>query len=60
MTKRDIVDIYLECGDFHQAVKESGLPVHVAHIKLLKSGQYPILGDKKSKTKWSVFVKEDR
>lgn len=37
MTK-DIVDIYLECGNFHEAVKQSGLPVHIAHLKLLKSG----------------------
>ena len=35
---RDIVDIYLECGNFHEAVKQSGLPVHVAHLKLLKRG----------------------
>lgn len=34
----DIVDIYMECGDFHKAVKLSGLPVHIAHLKLLKSG----------------------
>lgn len=34
----DIVDIYMECGDFHEAVKKSGLPIHVAHLKLLKSG----------------------
>lgn len=34
----DIVDIYLETGDFHQAVKQSGLPTHVAHLKLIKSG----------------------
>ncbi len=34
----DIVDIYMECGDFHAAVKQSGLPIHVAHLKLLKSG----------------------
>lgn len=38
----DIVDIYLECGDFRQAVKESGLPVHIAHLKLLKSGALKI------------------
>lgn len=38
MTKPDIVDIYLECGDFHKAVKESGLPVYIAHVRLLKSG----------------------
>lgn len=34
----DIVDIYMECGSFHEAVKKSGLPIHVAHLKLLKSG----------------------
>lgn len=33
-----IVDIYLECGDFKTAVRKSGLPVHIAHMKLLKSG----------------------
>lgn len=36
--KKDIVEIYKECGNFHQAVKESGLPIFVAHIRLLKSG----------------------
>ncbi|EMC29339.1 hypothetical protein AB6O97_02975 [Streptococcus mutans] len=34
----DIVDIYLETRDFHEAVKQSGLPTHVAHLKLIKSG----------------------
>lgn len=34
----DIVDIYLECGDFYEAVARSGLPTLVAHVKLLKSG----------------------
>lgn len=34
----DIVDIYMECGDFHTAVRQSGLPVHVAHLQLLKAG----------------------
>lgn len=34
----DIVDIYLETGDFHEAVKQSGLPTHVAHLKLIKIG----------------------
>ena len=34
----DIVDIYMECGNFHEAVKKSGLPIHVAHLRLLKSG----------------------
>lgn len=36
--KRDIVEIYKECGNFHRAVKESGLPALVAHVKLLSSG----------------------
>lgn len=36
--KKDIVEIYKECGDFHTAVKKSGLPPLVAHIKLMKSG----------------------
>ena len=36
--KRDIVEIYKECGNFHQTVKESGLPALVAHVKLLSSG----------------------
>ena len=34
----DIVDIYLECNDFKEAVRRSGLPAYVAHIKLLGSG----------------------
>lgn len=34
----DIVDIYMECGNFHEAVKKSGLPIHIAYLKLLKSG----------------------
>lgn len=34
----DIVDLYLQTGDFHKAVKESGLPTHIAHLKLIKSG----------------------
>lgn len=34
----DIVDIYLETGNFQTAVRQSGLPVHIAHMKLLKSG----------------------
>lgn len=34
----DIVDIYLETGDFHEAVKQSGLSTHIAHLKLIKSG----------------------
>lgn len=36
--KEDIVDIYLRTKDFQRAVKESGLPALVAHIKLLESG----------------------
>ncbi len=36
--KKDIVEIYKECGNFHQAVKESGLPTLVAHVRLLSSG----------------------
>jgi hypothetical protein len=34
----DIVDIYLECGNFQEAVRRSGLPAYVAHIKLIGSG----------------------
>ena len=34
----DIVDIYLECNDFKEAVRRSGLPAYVAHIKLIGSG----------------------
>ncbi|AUA18433.1 hypothetical protein [Streptococcus suis] len=34
----DIIDLYLETGDFHEAVKKSGLPTHVAHLQLIKSG----------------------
>lgn len=34
----DIVDIYMQTGDFHEAVRKSGLPIHIAHLKLLKSG----------------------
>lgn len=34
----DIVDIYKECGDFHEAVRRSGLPPLIAHIKLMKNG----------------------
>lgn len=40
----DIVDIYLETGDFHEAVKQSGLPTHVAHLKLIKSCMFLNLG----------------
>lgn len=34
----DVVEIYLETGDFHEAVRQSGLPTHIAHLKLIKSG----------------------
>ena len=34
----DIVDLYLEHGDFRTAVRLSGLPMHIAHIKLGKAG----------------------
>ncbi|MBO4108824.1 hypothetical protein J5583_01305 [Streptococcus suis] len=34
----DIVEIYLECGDFYEAVQRSGLPTHLAHLQLIKSG----------------------
>lgn len=34
----DIVDIYMETGNFHEAVRQSGLPTHIAHLKLIKSG----------------------
>lgn len=36
--KESVVDIYLRTKDFQRAVKESGLPALVAHIKLLESG----------------------
>ncbi|HHT7812931.1 hypothetical protein [Streptococcus suis] len=39
---KDIVDLYLDSGDFRQAVRESGLPVHVAHLRLLQSGALKI------------------
>ncbi|SFC04846.1 hypothetical protein SAMN05660328_101295 [Streptococcus gallolyticus] len=32
----DIVELYLATGDFHEAVKQSGLPTHIAHLKLIK------------------------
>lgn len=38
----DIVDLYLATGDFHEAVKQSGLPTHIAHLKLIKSGYLTI------------------
>ena len=28
----DIVEIYLETGDFHEAVQQSGLPTHIAGL----------------------------
>lgn len=34
----DIVDLYLEHGDFRTAARLSGLPMHIAHIKLRKAG----------------------
>lgn len=34
----EIVSIYLKTGDFKEAVRLSGLPTLVAHIKLLSSG----------------------
>lgn len=30
----DIVDIYLECNDFKEAVRRSGLPAYVAHMEI--------------------------
>ncbi len=36
--KKDIVDLYLEHKNFEKAVRLSGLPTLIAHIKLLKSG----------------------
>ena len=33
-----IVEIYMECGDFYESVKKSGLPILVAHKILLTSG----------------------
>lgn len=38
----DIVDLYLATGDFHEAVRQSGLPAHIAHLKLIKSGRLTI------------------
>lgn len=38
----DIVDLYLATGDFHEAVRQSGLPTHIAHLKLIKSGRLTI------------------
>lgn len=34
----DVVELYLKYRDFEKAVALSGLPVFVAHVKLLKSG----------------------
>lgn len=39
----DIVDLYLATGDFHEAVRQSGLPTHIAHLKLIKSGRLTII-----------------
>lgn len=39
----DIVDIYLETGDFHEAVKQSGLPTHIAHLKLIKERRFILI-----------------
>lgn len=36
----DIIDIYLETGDFHEVVKQSGLPTHIAHLKLIRDGLF--------------------
>ena len=38
----DIVDLYLKHESFKTAVRLSGLPVHVAHVKLLQSGALKI------------------
>lgn len=35
---KDVVAIYKETGNFHKAVRESGLSPYHAHIKLMKSG----------------------
>lgn len=32
----DIVDIYLETGDFHEAVKQSGLPTSIERLCSIK------------------------
>lgn len=44
MTK-DVVEIYKQCGNFREAVRRSGLPAYVAHIKLIGSGVLK-LGDR--------------
>ncbi len=36
--KKDVVELYLEHGDFERAIKESGLSAISAHIKLINSG----------------------
>lgn len=33
----NVVKIYLETGDFHEAVRQSGLPTHIAHLKLIRA-----------------------
>lgn len=33
-----IVEIYMECGNFYEAVRKSGLPILAAHKILLRSG----------------------
>ena len=33
-----IVEIYMECGDFYESIKRSGLPILTAHKILLRSG----------------------
>lgn len=33
-----IVEIYIECGDFYESVRKSGLPILTAHKILLRSG----------------------
>lgn len=34
----NVVETYMQCGDFHTAVKRSGLPIKVAYLELMKSG----------------------
>lgn len=34
----DVVEIYRQCGDFHEAVRRSGLIPLQAHIRLMKKG----------------------
>ena len=33
-----IIEIYMECGDFYESVRKSGLPILTAHKILLRSG----------------------